>query len=1385
MGSYIPPASLPGKAGFGSHVFISSPTSSAAIFAKSFAATYGPQIAIVAAQYWYARAQRKKLERERDLQGISIRRSPTVDYANIVFGERLLEVGTRAWSNAISPPLGSKVQPTYSEVIAWMNSGRSGIGGMTGMYLNDRKFDFDANDTTQPNDFREVTIGGIGPTDSDEPRNRTIKRWIFKDEATADKAWTSDENRTTAGAVSNQTGGYWEPTATLQQTQLHPFMFQVYEGDQQAADAVNLALWTNGYNNRQIGKGVFYTTIDLNKSAIQQSSAIPDIRILVKGYNCYDPRDTEQKEDDPATWKWTDNPVLHAAYVHSEFIMGGDTSKVDWERVKTFASYCDDMVPFRATSDSSTRPDALPRDVGASFVDQPTETGNILTADLTYEFNAPSDEGSIDADWLPSGVSGRFVSAKIDFRDGERNTQPRIEFVFTTNQIVEDTLDDMRFSFKWGPNDIDFYVDTWTVAADGSNWKYTPSSSRRWGTSSTSLHENLDSTSSVTVSVYVPQDAGREKRYRADVAVLGSASPADILEQLKLAVDGDYVKYHDTGKWALEPASPDASSVVVDEKKLADYPSHVSSDDVSERFTEIVGAYVDAANNWQRAETPPARSQALIDREGGRLPREEISFDACVRFPQVWRLLQRQLKRQEMQETITLPMFWDGLEIAFGVRFDFASRLLSIDAAKKFRTERLSLGNDGYPITIGAREDADYIYDGVDLQDYPGYTYEGELEVPDLAPPAVGSLTATGIVEAIKLDWTAPAFGEIGNVEIYDSDTASWNHESRRLAAVSGLGATSLTIPYDPGTRKYFWAINVVGRERSARFPNDDVTAVTAVVPHRVVELVGDCPPEEDWAPGRIISDTLTGRQWYGGPDPWTTAAAYDATMPRADRPNRFNYNANGGNNHLRLEQPFPTGPDVRWQPFVPPGASANIPGGEYTGLERPELLSDVLIAVQGTATVQENRAGVLFIRDATVNRILAGGNQQFLGFVPSTSEVPDEIFTDASNAHMNSIDVRVDAGSESIALIFRDDNVGNYPEGPHLAKPGAKYTVVLRVDATYYALPFVATDDREPYALTVPSGFYAAMRTLYGGTNTPACGIALIDEDDWTGGTNWQSAFTLVSRTETRTFCTPYTGTDDASPYDWLRDGDAPNFSGTGHKILELKQSVRCWMPDFLSKWLKVLPPQVPDIPRPATGPIYKRTVPADKVGDLNAGPQENQVVSTPASFAVTEDGIAWIKTNSIAIPRNRATAPNERSVQALAYIWRLWFSVDDDAIGSTRRYFAKIDPPNTVTLWWEEFPHSWINASLQPREATEGREQNKALILPAASRNWCGIDVVEPTDIRGNIIRSPKFDVDSLLQGTSESGILNIAFSLAKDGEDGDAKVDDNDFTILQPAP
>ncbi|QSY98604.1 hypothetical protein J2J97_32385 (plasmid) [Rhizobium bangladeshense] len=62
----------------------------------------------------------------------------------------------------------------------------------------------------------------------------------------------------------------------------------------------------------------------------------------------YDPRDPTQNVDDPATWKETNNPALHAAHYARQMAHSlAPLADTFWKGVEASANYCDQPVRAR------------------------------------------------------------------------------------------------------------------------------------------------------------------------------------------------------------------------------------------------------------------------------------------------------------------------------------------------------------------------------------------------------------------------------------------------------------------------------------------------------------------------------------------------------------------------------------------------------------------------------------------------------------------------------------------------------------------------------------------------------------------------------------------------------------------------------------------------------------------------------------------------------------------------------------------------------------------------------------------------------------------------------------------------------------------------------
>ena len=637
-----------------------------------------------------------------------------------------------------------------------------------------------------------------------------------------------------------------------------------------------------------------------------------------------------------------------------------------------------------------------------------------------------------------------------------------------------------------------------------------------------------------------------EKRYRADVVVQGSATPAEIISQIELASDSDYLKVD--GSWALDiPTSEADSGIELVDEMLASRATLIAGENLSSRFTSIAAAYIAPNENWKRVFTPEYESSTLLSKEGRALPRQDIALDAVTSPTQAYRLLLRQAYREEMQEQISIEGFHDLLRIRRGVNFKYKSDNLGISSFKRFVAENVSTESGSSPVVIVAREeDRARVYADPQLADYPVYT-DDTLVLPDTPPFPVQALVARAVPSGIELAITMPDIP--GRIEIYDSPTSGWAEASLKLVTTDSL----VHIDYDAGTTRWFWARNNIGGEVSTRFPNDNVSTITATVPAaadvrtaRIIKaVIGNAPPNDEWVAGVLWIDPGNGRQWRGEPDPWVafpqpgTYVASTKTVTWDDS-----------------KQNLVLGSDLSW----------TTAGG---GTPSYGLLN-TLLAVRGMANVVGLNTGVQFALESGITSFTA---TDFYGFVID-QRVPDTVFVDGTeNAVLNSIDINL--ATSVVSAVFRDDITGNPQTGPNFRKPGSSYTFVVRLGTTVYALPVRSGDDEDPYALVPPTGFLAAVRArrtaVIAGNTVPNASVALVDETPWTHGTDWAQAFNTVTRQERREYVTVFTGTDDVSPFTWPSVGIIPDFIDGSMQVLQLDKTRRNWTANQLSRWVTI----------------------------------------------------------------------------------------------------------------------------------------------------------------------------------------------------------------------
>ena len=423
-------------------------------------------------------------------------------------------------------------------------------------------------------------------------------------------------------------------------------------------------------------------------------------------------------------------------------------------------------------------------------------------------------------------------------------------------------------------------------------------------------------------------------------------------------------------------------------------------------------------------------------------------------------------------------------------------------------------------------------------------------------------------------------------------------------------------------------------------------------------------------------------------------------------------------------------------------------------------------------------------------------------GFYSFTGNFPvdDDLFTDAmgQNPVFASIDVNLNLANGAVGyaqLIFRDDDSGSYPAGPHLKLAVSRYIVVMAIDGIgAWGVPLHADDTSEPYSLArMPDDLVVAMTSeaaKAAGSRAKAR-VALLDSDAWTGGTNWEEAFGRFADGD----ASGWTSVGEVKSDEPQRVTDVIE-RGTHYyfyraRALGIGGGYSAWAYSALSTFSDNL--AVPDVGRPATGPEFHFKVDgASGVNKKWATPGTTRqlaagIVALPAQLA---DGTAWIKTYDTVADDGTVIANDSPDAQALTHIHRIWLSNKHDGATDSeaerlREYLETIHDHQNVLLYWEGLEEAWVYATLENDSQGDAQRDEavpvQGIILPMTSRGWWAINVVEPSDDRGRILLGPRHDLDAKTGAAAlDAGkaTLVVAFSRAQDGKTGRDGVDASAF-------
>jgi len=279
------------------------------------------------------------------------------------------------------------------------------------------------------------------------------------------------------------------------------------------------------------------------------------------------------------------------------------------------------------------------------------------------------------------------------------------------------------------------------------------------------------------------------------------------------------------------------------------------------RWNVIKGFYVDPDRSYAPVEFQQITASEFTVRDNNK----ELSKDIQLPFTNdEWmaqRIAYRLLEQGDNQESFSCPMMPVGLKVVPGDVVDWTISEVSY-SAKTFRITKWAPTAAG-EYELSFQEDDATRYADPLVGEYVTKS-GGSITIPSVVVSAPTSLTATSQANGILLAWTNPASRLFEQINIYESSTSAWAGASL-VATVRG---NSLTIPYAPGTARWFWitAVNFEGVE-SLRNPDNDTSTITAVAGVSVI----DVPVINDFADGSVV--------YTAGTQPRIEASALNQTQ--------------------------------------------------------------------------------------------------------------------------------------------------------------------------------------------------------------------------------------------------------------------------------------------------------------------------------------------------------------------------------------------------------------------------------------------------------------------------------------------------------------------------
>jgi hypothetical protein len=584
-------------------------------------------------------------------------------------------------------------------------------------------------------------------------------------------------------------------------------------------------------NSNHIGTGLTYIvtkfTLIKESQELWEQYNPQNIKGLVQGRKVYN--------NLTDTTEWSDNPVwcLMDYLTNTDFGMGIDQSKIDWDAADVAAAACDVLV-----------------DIPNSQTEKRFTCNGVLFGTDSHKTNVNKILSSMNG--MLAYTNGKYV-IHVGIPSGAN----------VNTDLISDAM--IRAAVKFEPEAGQFDTEY---------------NGRKVG--------DINNDGQVSAA-----DAAIYLRYNSDELDPSDPTDASHIAYIEGQMEEAMLYYFYTFSDYINYQAPD---VILNEDNLSGAIQLKTSVERSERFNTVTGTFIDPDQNYKSVEFNTIQVPLALARDNGETLTKEVQLPMTNSQYMAQRIGYKLINQSFLQKTMIFPANLSAMRVAVGETIGVSIDEFGWNA-KQFLCLGWTFsdsGNGGINLTL--REDSSGSYQDPDPAKGE-YTTPATLgALPNSFQEAEGptNLTATGGLQNIVLEWDNPDMSDVLYIEIYASSSSAWSGASKIGTTTSTQfthGGSNKVDPISEGDTRYYWVrarnfeFSDDATALSPRFPNSDASGIVAsagVIPAGSATLSVSANNVNGFDSGPNFSGTVTSGTASvtvsGGTSPYTYSWSHVST---------------------------------------------------------------------------------------------------------------------------------------------------------------------------------------------------------------------------------------------------------------------------------------------------------------------------------------------------------------------------------------------------------------------------------------------------------------------------------------------------------------------------